>query len=79
MKRLINKGFLTKSMDGKVNFYYSTITLDEYKKYETVEFLNRLYDGNIKKLIAAIVDDEGLSKNDIDEPKDWFIGKAGEK
>jgi BlaI family penicillinase repressor len=78
LKRLINKGFLTKSMDGKVNLYYSTISLDEYRKYESVEFINRLYDGNIKSFIAAIVDDEGLSKNDIDELKIWFIDQVGE-
>jgi len=79
MQRLINKGFLTKSMNGKVNFYYITLTLGEYKKYKSVEFLNRLYDGNIKNFIAAIVEDKGLSKDDIDELKDWFVDQAGEK
>lgn len=78
LKRLIEKGFLTKSMEGKVNFYYATLTLDEYKKYETKSLLNRLYNGNVKNFIASMVDDEGFSKNDIEELKKWFHDKAGE-
>lgn len=77
LKRLIEKGFLTKSMRGRVNFYYNTLTLDEYKKYEAKILLNRLYNGSIKNFIAAIVDDEGLSRNDIDELKNWFFDKGG--
>ena len=79
LKRLIKKGFLTKTMNGRVNYYYTTLTLDEYKKHETKTLLNRLYNGNVKNFISAMVDDEGLNKNDIDELKNWFLDKAGEK
>lgn len=78
LKRLIEKGFLTKMMKGKVNYYNTTLTLDEYKKYETKTLLNRLYNGNVKNFIAAMVDDEGFNKKDIDELKNWFLDKAGE-
>lgn len=78
LKRLIEKGFLTKLMKGKVNYYNTTLTLDEYKKYETKTLLNRLYNGNVKNFIAAMVDDEGFNKKDIDELKNWFLDKAGE-
>lgn len=79
LKRLIEKGFLTKSMRGRVNFYYNTLTLDEYKKHEAKTLLNRLYNGSIKNFIAAVVDDDGLSKDDIDELKSWFLNKDGEE
>lgn len=79
LKRLIEKGFLRKTMIGKVNFYYMTLSLDDYKKYESKTLLNCLYNGNIKNFIAAIVDAEGLSKNDIDELKIWFLEQDGDE
>lgn len=79
LKRLIDKGFLTKSMEGKVNFYYITLTLEDYKKYETKKLLNRLYNGNIKSFISTMVDDDGFTKDDIEELRDWFLHKDGEE
>ncbi|MEJ8545285.1 BlaI/MecI/CopY family transcriptional regulator [Brevibacillus borstelensis] len=79
LKRLIEKGFLTKSMVGKTNVYAPALTLQEYKKYETKTFLNRLYNGQVKNFIAALVDEEELSQKDITELKEWFARKEGEK
>ncbi|HZG82877.1 MAG TPA: BlaI/MecI/CopY family transcriptional regulator, partial [Brevibacillus sp.] len=61
LKRLIEKGYLTKSMIGKVNYYDPVLTLDEYKKHETQSFLSRLYNGKVKNFIASLVDDDELS------------------
>jgi len=79
LKRLIEKGFLTKSMNGKVNYYNPAITLDQYKKYETQTFLSRLYNGKVKNFIAALVDDAELNQDDIAELKEWFARKDGKK
>lgn len=79
LKRLIEKGFLTKSMSGKVNYYVPALTLSEYKKYETQSFLSRLYNGKAKNFIAALVDDAELSHDDIAELKEWFARKDGNK
>lgn len=79
LKRLIEKGFLIKKLDGKVNYYTPTLTLDQYKKAETKTFLNRLYNGKVKNFIAALVDDEELTQQDIAELKEWFGRKKGEK
>lgn len=79
LKRLIDKGFLTKSMSGKVNYYDPALTLSEYKKYETQSFLSRLYNGKVKNFIAALVDDAELSPDDIAELKEWFVREDGKK
>lgn len=75
LKRLIEKGYVDKSMNGKVNYYVPTLTLKEYKKLETQSFLSRLYNGKAKNFIAALVDDEQLSLDDVAELKDWFARK----
>lgn len=79
LKRLIEKGFLTKSLEGKANFYTSTLTLAEFKKYETQSLLSRFYNGNVKSFITALVDDADLNQDDIAELKEWFRSKEDEK
>lgn len=75
LKRLIEKGYLTKAMVGKVNYYQPTLSLDQYKKVETETFLNRLYNGKARNFITALVDDDKLSQDDIAELKAWFERK----
>ncbi len=79
LKRLIEKGFLTKSLSGKANYYDPALTLGEYRKYEAQSFLSRLFNGNVKNFIATLADDEQLSQDDIAELKDWFASKDGKK
>jgi len=79
LKRLIEKGFLTKSMSGKVNYYNPALTLREYRKYETQSFLGRLFNGKVKNFIATLADDKELSQDDIAELKEWFANKEGKK
>jgi len=79
LKRLIEKGFLTKSMSGKVNYYDPVLTFDEYKKHETRTFLGRLYNGKVKNFIAALVDEDELNQDDIAELKEWFKREEGKK
>ncbi|WP_256756835.1 BlaI/MecI/CopY family transcriptional regulator [Cohnella sp. WQ 127256] len=79
LKRLIEKGFLTKSLSGKVNYYDPVMSMHDYKKVETQSFLSRLYHGKAKNFIAALVDDNELSQEDITELKEWFKSKEGKK
>lgn len=79
LKRLIDKGYLTKVLDGKVNYYYSTITLEQFRKIETHSFLNRLYNGKVKNFITALVDDNEFGENDIAELREWFKQNKGEE
>lgn len=79
LKRLIEKGFLTKALDGKVNYYHTTMTLEQFRKIETQSFLNRLYNGKVKNFITALVNDDELEQNDIAELREWFKQKKGEE
>jgi len=78
LARLIEKGFLTKEMKGKVNFYNTSVTLENYQKHEAQSMLSNLYGGNIKTFVAALVDDNSVTKDDINDLKQWFQGKVGD-
>jgi len=78
LARLIDKGFLTKKMTGKMNFYDINLTLEEYQKYEAQNLLTTLYAGNVKSFVAALVDDDSVTQEDIKDLRQWFQNKAGE-
>ncbi|MCL2226077.1 MAG: BlaI/MecI/CopY family transcriptional regulator [Oscillospiraceae bacterium] len=78
LSRLIGKGFLTKEMQGKVNYYSAALTLSEYRQHEAQSLLSGLYGGNVKNLVAALVDDSNITCEDINELREWFSQKAGE-
>ncbi|MCL2838687.1 MAG: BlaI/MecI/CopY family transcriptional regulator [Oscillospiraceae bacterium] len=78
LSRLIDKGFLTKTMKGKVNFYDVTLAQNEYQAYETQNLLHSLHGGNIKNFMTALVDNSNITQKDIEELKEWFQSKVGE-
>ena len=78
LSRLIDKGFLTKSMHGKVNHYSTNATLEAYQKNETKSLLANLYGGNVKSFVAALVDDDGITKEELMGLKQWFNDMVGD-
>ncbi|MDR1638680.1 MAG: BlaI/MecI/CopY family transcriptional regulator [Clostridiales bacterium] len=78
LKRLIEKGFLTKNMVGKVNYYSYLVTEEDYKKHETASFLASVHKGSIKSFMAALADVDGIEVKEVAELKKWFQEKAGD-
>ncbi|MCC3376337.1 BlaI/MecI/CopY family transcriptional regulator [Cohnella sp. REN36] len=79
LNRLIEKGFLVKSMSGKANYYEPALTWQAYQKSETQSFLSRLYKGKVKNFIASLADENELSQEDLAELKEWFRREEDKK
>lgn len=77
LARLIEKGFLTKRLDGKVNIYSPLLSLEEYRNYETRTFMKKVHGGSIKSFIAAFADDENITLEEISELKHLLDEKGG--
>lgn len=74
IKRLVEKGML--KQEKREVYYYSPAILEEdYKKEETRNFVSKLYKGKSKDLIAALVQDESLTKKDIEELRGFLNQK----
>lgn len=71
-KRLVDKNVLSVRKEGRVNYYSPTISKDEYKSYQADDFIEDMYDGNVKSLIASLYDNKKIDKEDIKELKDWI-------
>ena len=72
LERIISKGFLRKEMKGKVNYYSTVATLEDYQKQEGRNILSSLYDGSIKNFMAALVEGGSITDTEVRELQEWF-------
>ena len=76
VQRLVAKGAVAQEKRGA--FYYTPLVSEkEYNDWATERLIRRLYRGSAKSLVAALVQSDELSEDDIDELRAMF-GKGGE-
>ncbi|QLG40723.1 MULTISPECIES: BlaI/MecI/CopY family transcriptional regulator [unclassified Paenibacillus] len=75
LSRLVDKGALTATRDGRTNKYVPRISPEDYKLLEAQQVLDGLYQGSVKNLISALYDGDKLSDQDIAELRQWFSEK----
>ena len=71
-KRLVDKNVLEVRKEGKINYYSPTISKDEYKSYQADDFIEDMYGGSVKSLVASLYKNKKISEEDIKELKDWI-------
>ena len=67
IKRLVNKGALSYEKQSRVFVYTPLVDMNEYIGQESNNFLNRFYNGDITAMVSAYIDNEKLSKTEVDE------------
>ncbi|MBU8878851.1 BlaI/MecI/CopY family transcriptional regulator [Bacillus sp. FJAT-29790] len=72
LSRLVDKGALISTKQGRSNTYLPCISQEDYKLWETQNVLDGIYQGSVKKMISALYDGDKLSDEDIAELKQWF-------
>ena len=55
-----------------VYFYSPIITEKEYSAWATEDLITRLYNGRARDLVAALVNSDGLTQDDLDELRQMF-------
>lgn len=66
IKRLTNKGALTYEKQGRIFVYTPLVKQDEYIGQESSSFLKRFYNGDITSMLSSYLEQDRLSKDDID-------------
>lgn len=66
LSRLIKKGILKATRVGKANYYEPCITEQEYRYFETKQFINEVHKGSILGFITALFENGELTKEDIE-------------
>ena len=71
LARLVSKNAVLQ--EKKEVFYYSAlVSEEEYNTWATARLINRLYKGRASNLVAALLNTDGISKDDIAELRQMF-------
>lgn len=69
LNRLLNKGVIHFEKEGREYKYYPLVSEEECIKEENKSFLDRVYNGAFKTMIANFIENQNLTKEDIDDLK----------
>lgn len=72
VSRLVGKGVVAQEK-RKVYFYSPLVTEAEYNEWATNNLIHRLYKGSAKDLIAALVQSDELTEDDLTELRAMFV------
>lgn len=75
LNRLLNKNIISYEKEGRIYKYYPLFTEEQCVKVESKSFLDRVYNGGFKQMILNFIENEELSREDIDELKQILDSK----
>jgi BlaI family penicillinase repressor len=76
--RLRDKGIIAPLDKYGVGQYVPLVSEEEYVQSEVPTFVDRVFEGSVKRLVVALVDSGELSVSDIDELREYFKVKEGD-
>ena len=79
LARLVEKGLLRTNKIGRRNEYTAIVSEEDYQAAQTRTFLNKLYEGSAKGLVATLIQKEMLSAEDYEELRRFWEEKRREK
>ena len=77
--RLVDKGFLKTNKIGRRNKYTAIISEPEYQAAQTKNFLEKIYEGDVKGLITTLLQKDMLSSEDYEDLKQHWERRDGKK
>lgn len=69
LARLVKKGALSTKRQGKGYLYYPAVSRSECQLAESRDFLSRVYDGSLSKMVMGFVRSGDLSQEELNELK----------
>lgn len=72
--RLVEKGFLKTKKIGRKNEYKAIVSAEEYQAVQAKSFLEKIYEGNAKGLVATLIEKDLLSPEDYEQLKSYWNG-----
>ena len=77
LSRLCDKGVLKAERSGRSYSYTALLTESEYLGAQAKGFVDSVYGGDAKGLVAALIKNDYLSKSDIAELRDFWQSGGG--
>ena len=67
LNRMENKGAVTHRKEGRAKVFYPIVSRGEVSMQETRGFLQKVYRGSLGMMVNAMVEDQALSEEEIQE------------
>lgn len=67
LSRLVEKGILKTNKIGRKNKYVALLSVDDYQSYQTSQFVDKVYEGNMNSFISTLINNNLLSSKDYEE------------
>lgn len=64
---LESKGMVDHKAYGRTHQYFPLVTRSAYRKAMLKSMITEYFDGSYKGLVSQILDDDGISKDEVDE------------
>ena len=72
LARLADKGIISSIKHGRNNEYIALITAQDYLAEQTKTFVHKVYGGNAKHLVSALLRQDFINSDDMDELKRFW-------
>lgn len=76
LRRLREKGAV-ESEKRDVFYYWPLLSREEYRRWSTQSFLQRVYQGSVRDLVAGLVESCSLSQEDLNELRGILYPQEG--
>ena len=75
LSRLVEKGLVKTNKIGRRNEYTAIVSEADYQAMQTKKFLDKLYEGNVRGLVAALIQSDMMTPEDYEELKKYWEGR----
>ncbi len=79
LSRLIEKGLLKTNKIGRRNKYIAIVSEADYQSGQTVQFLDKVFEGNTKGLISTLIEKNLLTPEDYWDLRKYWEGGGSEQ
>lgn len=79
LARLVDRGFLKITKQGRVNYYTPLIDESDYLHQESKSFLEKMHRGSLKNFVAALYDGSAISKEELEDLRKYVEEVSKEK
>ncbi|MDD2497477.1 MAG: BlaI/MecI/CopY family transcriptional regulator [Desulfitobacteriaceae bacterium] len=71
LARLVDRGFLEITKQGRTNYYHPIIDEQDYLNKESKSFMKRMHMSSLKNFVAALYDGNSIDTEELEELKQY--------
>lgn len=77
--RLIEKGLIRTIRHGKMCEYFAAVSEEDYLSGQAANFVDKVFDGNIKSLLVSLFGQESLNSDELKELEGFWSNSRWEE